>query len=210
MKGPDNSSDRTRDASRSSSTSLNLLVQVKQGDPQSWDRLMSLYRPLVLWWCRCHVPRPEDAEDVAQDVFMTVHKKIVTFTRGERPGSFRAWLRGITYRKLGEYFRRARHQPAAAGGSEAQEILTAMPDEFDEDASADEVPSERCILLRSALELIRADFEPNTWEAALRAAVDGQGAADVAEALGMTARAVYTAKSRVLKRLREVMDDLLD
>ena len=41
-----------------------------------------------------------------------------------------------------------------------------------------------------------------------RTAVDGQPPATVAEDLQMTVPAVYTAKSRVLRRLRQVMAEL--
>jgi DNA-directed RNA polymerase specialized sigma24 family protein len=39
--------------------------------------------------------------------------------------------------------------------------------------------------------------------------VEGKRPAQVAAALGMSAGAVYTAKSRVLGRLRELLSDLL-
>ena len=34
------------------STSLSLLERARRRDPQAWDRLLHLYRPLVLFWCR--------------------------------------------------------------------------------------------------------------------------------------------------------------
>jgi RNA polymerase sigma-70 factor (ECF subfamily) len=209
VKGPDNSSPSDGDPSPSSSTSLTLLEQVKQGDRHGWERLVALYRPLLLWWCRGQVARREDAEDVAQEVFQTVFRRIDEFTRQPGQGGFRAWLRAITRHKLGDYFRRAGHQLAAAGGGAAQELLAELPAESG-DSSSEEAASERCLVLRSAMELVRAEFQPRTWEAAWKAAVEGQAASAVAEALGMTTAAVHIAKSRVLKRLRQELDTLLD
>jgi RNA polymerase sigma-70 factor (ECF subfamily) len=143
-------------------------------------------------------------------VFQTVFSKIDTFTKRPHPGSFRGWLRQITYHKVGDYLSRKRRRPAAAGGSDARKILAEVADAAGGDSSADAARSERAVLLRSALELVRPEFKPNTWEAAMRTAVDGQPAADVAAALGLQTNAVYIAKSRVLKRLREEMDTLLD
>jgi RNA polymerase sigma-70 factor (ECF subfamily) len=211
MKGADNSSGREEDALQSRSTSVTLLEQVKQRDKPSQERLMDLYRPLVLYWCRAKgVHRHQDTEDLTQEVFATVFSKIGGFTKGEQPGSFRAWLRSITRNKVGDYIRKARHWPSAAGGSEAQAILAEVPDPSGEGISADEDSVERGILHHSALELLRQEFEPKTLEAARRTVVDGQGAAAVAAALGMTANAVFIAKSRVLKRLREEMDKFPD
>jgi RNA polymerase sigma-70 factor (ECF subfamily) len=208
MKGSDRSSDRDGGSSSASSTSATLLEQVKQGDAAGWQRLMGLYRPLVLWWCRHKVARREDAEDVAQEVFTTVLSKVGEFAR-QRRGSFRAWLKQITHFKLLEHRKEECHQPAAAGGSEAREALDQCPDQPLE-PSAEEDPSERRILLRSALELVRADFTPSTWEAAMRTAVEGQAAADVAAELGLSTSAVYIAKSRVLGRLRKELANLLE
>jgi RNA polymerase sigma-70 factor (ECF subfamily) len=209
MKDAGNSSNRSRNSSPSTTTSVTLIEQVKQGDAQSWERLMKLYSPLILWWCRTRGTRREDAEDIAQNVFKTLFKRLPDFTKQQLCGSFRAWLRTITHHKVGDHLRRTRNRPAAAGGSDAQEILAELPDEVGDDSSAKDDPSERVILLRSAMELVRPEFEPHTWEAAMRTAVEGQSPSDVAAALGMTPSAVYTAKSRVLKRLREELDMLL-
>jgi RNA polymerase sigma-70 factor (ECF subfamily) len=64
-------------------------------------------------------------------------------------------------------------------------------------------------LMRRALELIRRDFEEHTFRAFWQTAVDGRPAADVAADLGLTVDAVYQAKSRVLRRLREELSPLM-
>jgi len=56
---------------------------------------------------------------------------------------------------------------------------------------------------------VQPDFHPTTWEAFRRFAVDGLPAAHVAEELGLTENAVFQAKSRILKRLRQEAGDLL-
>lgn len=53
------------------------------------------------------------------------------------------------------------------------------------------------------LDLIRSEFEPRTWQAFWRSAVDGQTAKEVADELSMCPGAVRVAKSGVLQRLRE-------
>jgi RNA polymerase sigma-70 factor (ECF subfamily) len=210
MKGFDHSSNRDADDLQADSTSLSLIDRIKHGDPDQWELLLRLYRPLVRWWCRGKGTRPEDTEDVVQEVFTNVLRTIGEFNKRPHRGAFRAWLKKITHYKLLEHWNQARNQAAAAGGSEAQEHLAAFPDPFGESSSADEDASERGILVRGVLELVRAEFEPNTWEAAQRTAVGGQPAAEVAAALGMTVAAVYIAKSRVLKRLRQALDELPD
>jgi RNA polymerase sigma-70 factor (ECF subfamily) len=57
------------------------------------------------------------------------------------------------------------------------------------------------------LELVRAEFADRTWQAFWQTAVDHQRGVDVAKSLGMTVDAVYQAKSRVLRRVRELLRD---
>ncbi len=70
--------------------------------------------------------------------------------------------------------------------------------------------SESRSIMRRALELVRAEFEPATWTAFWRTTVDGAVPADAAAELGVSVNAVYKAKSRVLRRLRDELDGLLD
>ncbi len=65
-------------------------------------------------------------------------------------------------------------------------------------------------ILERALEMIHNDFEQQTWQMFWRAAVDGQTAREIAAELGTTIDAVYQAKARVLRRLRQEMNELLN
>ena len=188
-------------------TSASLLDKVKEGDATGWQRLTGLYRPLVLWWCRHRVARREDAEDVVQEVLATVMMRVDAFDR-KRPGSFRAWLKTITQFKLMEYWKERQQQPVAVGGSDAREALEMFPEPPVDPNTASDDASERRILLHSALELVRPEFEAKTWQAAMRT-VEGERAATVATELGMSRDAVYIAKSRVLARLRKEVAEFL-
>jgi RNA polymerase sigma-70 factor (ECF subfamily) len=209
VKDSSNHSDSEPAADPARGTSITLLTQAKAGDARAWQRLEFLYTPLVRWWCRRHgVSRPQDVEDVTQEVFTVVAAKIGGFTKGA-VGSFRSWLYTITRHKAGDHYRRTHARPAAAGGSAAQARLEELPAAAPDSSGAEENLSERAILVRRALELVRPEFHPRTWEAAWRVTVEGQGPAEVGAALGMTAGAVHIAKSRVLGRLRELLSDLL-
>jgi hypothetical protein len=101
MQDSKNHSDSKPGTRNPGATSYSLLERVKTGDPESWRRLVYLYTPLVLYWCRRVGLRTQDAEDVAQEVFKTLALKFDDFTQGEQAGSFRRWLFTITRNKLG-------------------------------------------------------------------------------------------------------------
>jgi RNA polymerase sigma-70 factor (ECF subfamily) len=65
-------------------------------------------------------------------------------------------------------------------------------------------------VLGRLLEAIRPDFAPATWQAFRRLVLDGRKAADVAAELGLSVNAVFIAKSRVQRRLRQEMRGLVD
>src|SRR5262249_11480033 len=160
-------------------------------------------------WCRRAGVPEADAADVSQDVFAVVARHLADFRR-ERPGdSFRGWLWTITRNKVRDHWRRHADRIKAAGGTTAQEVMTQVAEDgpSDSEAGAEEEAGE---LYRRALDLIRSEFEERTWKAFLMVTVDGRLPADAAAALGTTPGAVYIAKSRVLKRLREEFGDLIE
>jgi RNA polymerase sigma-70 factor (ECF subfamily) len=194
--------------SSSVSTHRSLLQRARGHDPAAWERMVSLYGPLVLGWCRGWGLRDHDAADVFQDVFQAVALHLAAFHRDRTGDTFRGWLRTITRNKVTDHHRRRAREPEGVGGSEARFLLAQMAGRGspDEPGRSDEAET---ALLHRALALIRDEFEPRTWEAFWQTAVDGRAAADVAADLGMSPGAVRVAKSRVLHRLRTDLGDLM-
>jgi RNA polymerase sigma-70 factor (ECF subfamily) len=62
-------------------------------------------------------------------------------------------------------------------------------------------------LYRRALELVRAEFEPRTWDMFWQTVAEDRDAAAVAEQFGVSEAAVRKAKSRVLRRVKEEVGD---
>ncbi len=200
----------TSDGEPAGSTSSSLLDHVKANRPDAWQRLVRLYGPLVYRWCRVAGLQEQDAADVAQEVFRAVATRVATFRR-DRPGdSFRGWLWGIARNKVGDHFRKLQRNPQAQGGTQAQMRLAdvALPESADDLTDGDRAG--RKALEQRAIELIRAGVEDRTWQVFRRLVVDGQTVADVADEFGMSTKAVYEAKYRVMRRVRAELGDLLD
>lgn len=190
-----------------SATSLSLLERVRHRDPEAWKRLVFIYAPLIQHWCQRWGAHEADAEDVQQEVFQSVARKISAFRR-DRPGdTFRGWLRVIAFRKFLDLRGRQQLQPKAEGGSDVQARLLQVPDPAD--ADGDDTPEQVQNLHHRALELVRSQFESQTWRAFWRCAVEGDSPAEIAQDMAVTPAAVRKAKSRVLRRLKEEFGDLL-
>ena len=194
---------------QASATSLSLLEKVKVQDQSSWERLVALYTPFVYYRCRKAGLQRADAADVGQEVFVAVARKIVGFHR-DRPGdSFRRWLGAITRTKILDAFRRMKHEPRVVGGlgvsPRLDQMIAAESDveEPEKDKEADR------IIYRRAIELIYAEFAPLTWRAFWLVVVEGEHPRDVAADLGMSVNAVYLAKSRISRRLKQEFAGLI-
>jgi RNA polymerase sigma-70 factor (ECF subfamily) len=191
----------------SQQTPLSLLERLRANEPDAWSRLVQLYRPLVLSWCRRGGVPDADAEDVAQEVFAATAGGLARFRR-DRPGdTFRGWLRTVTRNQVLLHFRKNRGRPQAEGGSDAWQQLQGVADPLADDAGDGPELSQ---LYRRAVEQVRGQFEESTWRAFWLSAIEGRSPATLADELGMTAAAIRQCKSRVLRRLREEMGDVLD
>ncbi len=180
-------------------TSLTLLESVRRREADGWRRLLDLYSPLLRYWIRGWGVRSEDVDDVAQDVFQAVAVGLAGFRRDRRGDSFRGWLHGVARHKALSHLRR--RGPRGVGGTDFLENvpLPPVPDE-EERALIGE-------LYRDALETARGEFEERTWRAFWRAAVEGVAPAAVADEMGVSPAAVRQSKSRVLRRLKDLLGE---
>jgi RNA polymerase sigma-70 factor (ECF subfamily) len=193
----------------SSSTSLSLLDRVRAKDQAAWERLVSLYTPLVDWWCRCYQLQDADKADVRQKVFLAVAHRIGEFQREKASGSFRGWLYTITRNKVYDHWR-TESTKAATGGSDAYERLLQLPTADQDGPACSSEVEEQGILYQRAVQLIATDFEETTRKAFLMVVLEDRIPAEVARELGISTNAVYLAKARVLARLRDEFAGLID
>jgi RNA polymerase sigma-70 factor (ECF subfamily) len=191
-------------------TSLSLLQRIRNGDSSGWRHVIDLYSPLVQHWCRRWGVDGADADDIQQEVFKAAAESIDNFRRDREGDTFRGWLRVITRHRVLAFWRSRSRQPDAHGGSEALQRLQEIPEAATDAVDDPEEASQFSALVQRALGQLRGEFEPRTWQAFWRVTVDGLQAADVAVELGTTANAVRMAKSRVLRRLREELGDLVE
>ncbi|MEL6109873.1 MAG: sigma-70 family RNA polymerase sigma factor [Planctomycetota bacterium] len=191
-------------------TSLSLLHRLQSSpETDAWDRLVDLYSPLVRAWLFRYGVQQSDADDLVQEVLLSVSKDIGKFTHGGRAGAFRAWIRAILVNRLRNYWRARNRMPEAAGESELARKLAELEDPTSELSRLWNEEHDEAVLKR-LLELVEPQFEPRTWEAFCRVAFEGEHPRDVAAELQISLNAVAIAKSRVLNRLRQEAEGLVE
>lgn len=183
------------------STSTNLIHGLQQREPEAWRRLVRLYGPLVHHWaCRCGLQDP-DAADVMQEVLQNVNRCIDRFTRDDSRGTFRGWLWVLTRNQIRDHQADQHSQPRPVGGTDSHRELQELPESLPPDLSQETRLSQR------ALAQIQEEFSPSVWQAFWRTAVEGDAPRHVAEDLGISVWAVYKARGRVLRRLRDELGE---
>ena len=195
--------------SRSGSISTTLLELVKLRDSEGWRRLVRMFGPVVYRWARALNLQDSDAADVVQDVFGVVAARVAEFRRDEEGQSFRVWLWTITRYQIREFFRKRRQHPQAAGAGNGVRAADGV-NELPPDEQSQEGQAETKGVLQRSLLIIREGVDEKTWKAFWRTVVEGDAPLHVAEDLGVSKWAVYKARSRVLQRLRNDLDGLLE
>lgn len=192
-------------SSNLNTTSHTLLDRVASGaDQVAWGRLVDLYTPMLLSWCRRLAISDADSADLVQTVFVALYEKLSEF-RYDPARSFRAWLKTVLLNSWRNQGRKKRTgMPNAAGMLDPDSVPDTDPRlELDE-------AEYRSHLVSRALTLMQEQFEPVTWRACWEFVVHDRPAADVAAELGITVNSVYLAKSRVLRHLRHELRWFLD
>lgn len=185
-----------------SSAGTSLILRLRENESLAWNELVELYAPLVFHWCHECQLQSCDAADVMQDVFSAAARSIPDFQL-RADGTLRGWLWQITQNKIKDFWRRQNRQ-FAAGGTAAHTRLNQLVDPIDDEPTTE---LENVRLLHRALDQIQSDFQPQTWTAFWRSAIEGQNTAWIADELGMSVNSVRQAKSRVLRRLREQLGE---
>ena len=185
-----------------------LLMQIRDTeDARSWRQFVELYTPLIMRFCRWRGLGDHDAADVVQDVLASIAKAIKTFEYDPKKGTFRSWLFTITRRAIWRQTGKKQRQPIPSGGQTVVAMLDATQ-EAEEDDTWDLEYRKR--LFQWAADSVRPEFQTSSWDAFWKTTVEECRGTEVADQLGLTVGAVYVAKSRVLKRIREKVASVAD
>jgi RNA polymerase sigma-70 factor (ECF subfamily) len=185
-------------------TRASLLVRIRDGHNQeAWQQFVQLYAPVVYGFARKRGLQDADAADVMQDVLRSVSQAVGRLNYDPSRGSFRGWLYTVARSKIFNFLEAGRRRvDRGSGDSGAHERLEALAaPEWGLAESWDEEYARN--LTAVAMRHVQDEVQPATWKAFWQTAVEGRNGRDVGQTLGMSAGAVYVARSRVLARLRD-------
>lgn len=189
----------------SSATHPSLLSRIRENDGAAWVELIELYSPLVAFWCRKQGITESEVNDSVQEIFFAVSRSIDGYAPAGTSGSFRAWLWSVSRHKIIDGLRRSGRIPAARGGSTALHRVQQVPEDIDPNDDSEQIAFTQ--VLHRAMDQVRSEFQPKTWQAFWRTTIDGLTVASVAEELSLSTATIRQHRSRVLRRLREQLGE---
>lgn len=96
-------------AKKKLSEDLMLIQKIRKGDQIAFEQLIEKYETKVFHLAMRFTKNEEDAEEVLQDVFMTLHRKLELF---QGKSAFSSWLYRIVVNAAFMKLRKRRQQPA--------------------------------------------------------------------------------------------------
>ena len=188
-------------------TSESLLFRLQDSpdgdiDQNAWEKFVQLYTPLMFHWARKVGLQQSDAADLVQDVLSIVFRRLPDF-QYDAAGSFRGWLKTVTLNKFREKKRKRVTDVSVASNSVLEQISSLQRAESTWDLDYGRM------LLQQTMEQMEPDFHPGTWQALRAVMAEGMTVDQAAEATGVSVWTIYSAKARLMKRLREELKGLL-
>ncbi len=188
-------------------TRPSLLIRIRDPrDMDAWEQFVKLYGPLIHAFGRQRGLQDADAADLTQLVLQAVASAAKRFEYDPKCGSFRGWLLQVTRHQLHTYQSRRRRFPAGSGDTGAHAWLEQQPAREEDDDLWNSEYQRR--MFAWAAEKVRNSSSVAAWQAFWLTAVENKSAKDAADALGMTVGAVYTAKSRMMDRIKKEIQSL--
>ena len=181
-------------------TRASLLLRLQQPDDErAWQEFVEIYQPLIERLVTRYGLQPADAQDISQEVLTRVAKAIPEWEHDPARGTFRGWLTRVTRNLTIEQLRTRARRPLTNPESGQLE-------QFQRDADSIFQLEQQRELFGWAARKARDQFVPTTWQAFWLTAVEQRSPSEVAEQLGLSTGAVYIARSRVMARLRELIE----
>lgn len=173
-------------------------------DREAWEVFASIYRPAIVRFAKQRGLQAADAEDLAQQVLLAVSRSIESWQPDSSRASFRTWLNRVSHNAVINAVTRSKPD-RGSGNTHVIDLLEQSPVGDDSEQLTIEIRRE---VFRFAAEEIEHEFHQPTWQAFWLTAVEQLSMEEVARQLQKSVGSIYAARSRVMRRLREKVNEL--
>lgn len=174
---------------------------VHGGEPSAWREFVDRYGELIRGFAvRQHV-KPVDCEDIVQEVLLALTRSMPNFQYDPSKGKFRSYLKTAVVHAI------YRKSFQTRGEISLEELdVTSRTADADPDIESQWESEWRQYHLRLAMKTISIEFNDADRRAFQMYGVESWSASETATALGQNVDQVYQAKSRIVRRLGELIE----
>ena len=190
-------------------TRASLLISLCQRSEDAWAEFLAIYEQAIIRFCLSKGLQEADCRDVFQEVLTAVLNKVPSWDHREEKGRFRGWLFTIARNIAVNEIDRKAKKVVASGQSTMAKMLAEIPDEQISDEASFEIEYRRA-LVDWASQQVKSEVKDVTWQSFHKTAIIGESSEDVAMQLGISVGSVYTAKCRVVSRIRKKIAEVGD
>jgi RNA polymerase sigma factor (sigma-70 family) len=188
-------------------TRQSLLLRLGKRSDDAWAEFLTIYEQSICHYCRSKGLQDADARDVTQNVLAAVAKRVDCWDTDPAKGTFRGWLFSVAHNIVVDSLADRRRHATASGETLVAQLLSDVADSDTPDASAFWLEYRRLMFQRVA-EQVKREVRETTWRSFWMTAIGGQKPEQVAEELGISVGSVYTAKCRIVARIRAKVAEL--
>jgi RNA polymerase sigma factor (sigma-70 family) len=184
-----------------------LLRLADRTDRDAWDQFAQIYAPVAYRLALRSGLQHADAEDLAQQVLASVAKAIDRWEEDPTRARFRTWFHRVAQNAIINAITRAAPDRATGDSRTLDHLRTQAASDHDSSLIRLELRRE---VFRWAANQIRHEFRPTTWDAFWLTAIDNRTVEAVAGELKISCGAIYAARSRIMRRLKEKVAEFDD
>ncbi len=184
-----------------------LLVQLKSREQsEAWRQFVEIYRPVIYRMARKRGLQDADAQDLSQQVLISISAAIERWEQRDESIRFRHWLRRVAKNAITNALTR-RPKDQAGGGTEFQNRLQDSP-QADEQLENELTQEHRRELFHKAATIVQSEVAAESWKVFQLCLIDGLTIEQAASQVNKTVGAAYACRGRIMNRLRSTVQIL--
>ena len=193
------------------STRKSLIIELGKRSDSAWTEFLRIYEDAIIGYCVRRGLQQADALDVAQAVYSAIQDRMPSWDCDSSRGSFRAWIfrvaRNISVDLVKHRARNIAVGTDTLGQQQLPEVADhrGTPKNEDEESTIFQLEMRRS-LFEWACRQVKQEVQAVTWQAFQLSAIEGKKANEVASLLSIPVGSVYTAKCRVMARIRNAIE----
>jgi RNA polymerase sigma-70 factor (ECF subfamily) len=179
-----------------------LLQQAQRGDVSAFNQVVTAYRRRILGTISRLIGRPEDVEDVAQEVFLRLY---FSLDQLRTPEVFEPWLYRLTVNASYDYLRKSKRRPESRMSDLSEQQVMMADAAAGSKAQTDDVEKRR---VRDTVNGLLASVSDEDRILLTMKEVEGLSLKELEKIYGVNENALkvrlFRARQRVLKNMKGV------